>query len=223
MTIAASFANNLYSPYYANVFNEHADHRGLPQNQYNAPQREMAVPQTEPTLDVLRDTPVRYIGFTNEVTEATKSVVVPKFPIWNKLGWAATLSYTAADIWHKGHLGYQSAKKEAQDNPQTSRYFIAANTISESLKAGLFQGVATDLAPIFVVIRPLEKIVHKLLEHLKAQGKHWVTQPVLRWVPVMAGLASIPFAPLVFDPLAEKCLEHGFNKVADPLLARLQT
>ena len=53
--------------------------------------------------DIFRDTPARYLGFSNEVTTATRSIpaVIKALPMWNSLGWAVALSYGMMDAWNK--------------------------------------------------------------------------------------------------------------------------
>lgn len=155
--------------------------------------------------DVFRETPVRYLGFTNEVTTATHTVrtIARAVPFWNKLGWGVSLGYGFLDAFNKGKLAQENAQNEGASMEHAARHKKAA--IFETL---LFHTMASWVLPVAFIMgthKAAEKLVHKAN---MAKGT--------KAIPVLAGLAVIPLITKVLDPLAEKFL----HQYVEPILER---
>ena len=130
---------------------------------------------TEP--DIFRDTPARYLGFSNEVTTATRSIpaVIKALPMWNSLGWAVALSYGMMDAWNKSMDSQRKYLERGEPSDVAKLKGLAK--FSEGL---VFHVMASWVGPILAI----EKIKHTAEAMLTRAGK----KPGM-W-PALAALAG---------------------------------
>lgn len=156
--------------------------------------------------DLLRDTPVRLLGYANEVGEGFRPVaprlVLPTYVV--------ALGYVLADTAHK----YSLAASTGEVGPQGVSPALAA---ADTLVWQLFASVAVPGLIINRAVWFAQQGVERsggLPEGLPL--RRLLQQPsVRRWLPTVAGLALIPF---IVEPV-DKCEWKDLR----PLLARNHT
>ncbi|KAI8805633.1 mitochondrial 18 KDa protein-domain-containing protein [Cladochytrium replicatum] len=179
-------------------------------------------------VDPLQDSPARYLAYvgrftrvlarlprimayTSEVGEAFRPVV-PKPIVTTAYGisWA----YIFADVIIGAHNSY-----ERGDRPGIIMRVIAERSV--------FQSVASMLLPAFAVHQTVHRVDHEFTRRIKLADaakeaksgavvpkKLWVPTPAIaRWGPTSAGLALIPFLPVMFDHPVEWLVEKSFDIV----------
>ena len=145
--------------------------------------------------DVFRDTLARYLGFSNEVTHATRAIqtILRFIPFWNKLGWGISLGYGALDARHKAGIAEKSAKADGL-SPEAVKH--KKNVAMD--KTVVFHILASWVTPI-AILETIEKVSEKALNAMKVtKGAHAIA--------IGLKLAAIPFMTKVLDPLVENFL-----------------
>uniref|UniRef100_A0A069DNA2 Mitochondrial fission process protein 1 n=1 Tax=Panstrongylus megistus TaxID=65343 RepID=A0A069DNA2_9HEMI len=142
--------------------------------------------------DIYRDTPIRYLGYSNEVGESFRSVMDVK---WVWLSYGVASAYVLADTISKS-----SAAR---------RHSIEAKNIN-ALKTGidvlLWQGFASVAIPGFVINRICAGTNYILKRTPMKRNR--------KWLVVGAGLSAIPF---IIKPI-DHFVDYAMNKTIRPLL-----
>ena len=159
---------------------------------YTLPAHTLAHPSPH-TKDIFLQRPLRYMGFTNEVTTATRSVpfIVKHLPLWNPLGWIIAVGSGLS------HAYYRAVNKKV-DNHNASPAEARKKSQIAALKTIGFHSLATWFGPI-AILEGEKKITEKIL--------HKLGKPVRNW-PAVVGIASIPLITKTLDPLIEKPTNH---------------
>ncbi|GBG29966.1 Mitochondrial fission process protein 1 [Hondaea fermentalgiana] len=132
--------------------------------------------------DVFRDTPLRLAGYANEVGEAFR----PIFPRWVLPSYCAAFGYVFADTADKGlKLGT----------------FAAADTL-------VWQTFASVLLPGMIINRVVWAASHAYSSPALVSR---VSPSVLRFAPVMTGLAAIPFIVEPIDNFVHAAMDKTFR------------
>ncbi|XP_063987974.1 mitochondrial fission process protein 1 [Diachasmimorpha longicaudata] len=138
-------------------------------------------------IDVYRDTSLRYLGYTNEVGEAFRSLI-PKSIVW--LSYAIASGYVLADTIHKGSREYS---KESGEGKNKRVLLSATDTlIWQSFASVIIPGLVINriCAGVRFLQRPATSIVMK---------SPWLTTAV--------GLASIPLIIRPIDRAVEDAMD----------------
>jgi fission process protein 1 len=155
--------------------------------------------------DVFRDTLLRYAGYANEFTEAGVASGNQLAKILNPFGWITVFTYGIADALNKSFNKQREIIKGSGNEKEAKAE--AVSTLVENL---IFHGIATWYGPVYTVIKPIAKLTEKIMSNqFKRDPRFW---------PSVAGLATIPFVPKVFDPITEKLMEATYQPVADKLV-----
>ncbi|OQR91078.1 hypothetical protein THRCLA_22490 [Thraustotheca clavata] len=127
--------------------------------------------------DILRDGPLRYLGYANELGESFR----PIFPRLVVPSYAVAGAYVLVDT-------YDKAMKAEKDAPPTLKNVYMANAAADTL---LWQSMASVVIPGFTINRvvALSKVV------VDNAIKNPVAQ---RWLPTFLGLGAIP---LIIHPI----------------------
>lgn len=135
------------------------------------------VEKEDKKADLFRDTPVRYLGYANEVGEAFRSLV----PGWTVgLSYAIASGYVLADTAHKSRETSRGQDWRSGEERRAAVGRRAMDTL-------VWQGLASVAVPGFTINR-LCKVTAWLL---RRQGK---LPPALQgWATTAVGLAAIPF------------------------------
>lgn len=204
------------------VRSDRADHsRVLPQiEQTNLPKetkdklKEIA---ERVKFDVLRDTPIRYLGYSNELVEAWEdvlnSLLGKRLGRWIYKGaWKIADLYLAVDIIDKGRKAYELAEGQ----PESVRI---QNCLIEAGGAGLFQFFANYLIPP-LIIRYLRKGTNLLMSKgllSKLIPKNKLTTI---WLPAAVATAITPFIARPLDRIVDKTLEMTYWPVVNHMFQR---
>ncbi|XP_058805272.1 mitochondrial fission process protein 1-like isoform X1 [Phymastichus coffea] len=146
----------------------------------------------QPEIDIFRDTYIRYLGYTNEVGEAFRSIV-PKSVVWSS--YVAACGYVFADTIHKGIHVYN------EDNSSNKIKQLLLST-SDTL---LWQGFASVIIPGITINRLCATV--RYIQ--KKSNKAMLRSP---WISTMIGLASIPLIIHPIDLLVENSMNRTYRK-----------
>ena len=145
--------------------------------------------------DIWRDTPVRLLGYANEVGESFR----PIFPKFLVPSYALAIGYTFCDCADKGKKAYK-----AENNK------ITQLVIASSIDALVWQLLASVAIPGFMINR----IVHlseKQINKRYASGAKIRGLPV-KYVPIFLGLSTIPFIVEPIDHFTTVMMNHTLRK-----------
>jgi len=159
---------------------------------------EFETPEGE--IDIYRDSPLRYLGYANEVGEAFRPLV-PVEAVY--VSYFLAISYILADTVDKGKQG-----AEGEPGGAVRGTLGALDTFS-------WQMLASVLFPSFIINR-----VVCLLASLGDTGS---LPDVLSagWIPTAVGLALIPLIILPLDTLAHFVLNQSFRRASATLRSDL--
>jgi len=163
-----------------------------------------------PAKDLWRDTPLRYLGYTNECGEAF-AVYLPPFGV--PATYAVAAAYVLADTVDKTLRAYHLGGV-LQVGP---RMRVAAATCVETLSWQLCASVFWPGSLIRVVVASASLAVaaaHPLLAEAR------VPSEIERALPTLVGLAAIPFVVAPIDEAVSVLMERS---VAPAVHGKLQT
>jgi len=151
-------------------------------------------PGGEPgSVDIYRDTPLRYMGYANECGEAFRPLIDVSIVYITYVG---AITYILADTVDKGRKG-GSVEKE----PLLRGVFSATDTF-------LWQMLASVIYPSFCINRLVLLLVS--LQALPSCPEVLAAD----WLPTAAGLISIPLLITPLDALAHQTLNLSFRRVS---------
>lgn len=152
---------------------------------------EFETPEGE--IDIYRDSPLRFLGYANEVGEAFRPLVPVELVYFS---YFAAISYILADTVDKGRQGAK--------NGVVSGVLGAVDTFS-------WQMLASVLFPSF--------IINRFVCFLASANAAGITPEMLQldWLPTAAGLITIPLVIVPLDILAHFSMNGSFRKAARSL------
>jgi|EP00945_MAST-04E_sp_MAST-4E-sp1_P003441 fission process protein 1 len=140
-------------------------------------------------VDLYRDTPVRYLGYANELGEAFRPIV-PKLLVPS---YCVSFGYVFADTIDKAKKANNSGKSSGEVTK------AAADTL-------LWQSFASVIIPGFVI--------HKVVDAVKWTGEKAKFSPALRrWAPTAIGLSAIPFIIHPIDHFVDYAMDNTVRKM----------
>ena len=163
-------------------------------------------------VDIFRDTPIRYLGYANEIGESFRY----QFPKLVLPSYIVSFGYCFADATTKGYATYQSASKARSSSSTTSESNTTnSRTNSPTLKAII---TTTDtliwqcLASVMIPGATINTIVKASRFAIQ---KSPVVVPVVaaKWIPTTLGLGSIP---IIIHPI-----DHGVDYLLDNTLRKV--
>ncbi|CAI4233277.1 unnamed protein product [Auanema sp. JU1783] len=143
------------------------------------------------SIDIYRDTPIRYLGYANEVGEAFRSMI-PSVAV--KATYVVALGYACADALDKSRKVHKQEWNSAEE--RRKRVTIAA------ADTFLWQALASVAIPGFTINR----ICH-FSNALLSKASSLPT-PIRKWVVTGIGLGTIPF---IVHPI-DSVVEIGMNE-----------
>ncbi|KAJ8670294.1 hypothetical protein QAD02_001553 [Eretmocerus hayati] len=146
----------------------------------------------QPQVDIFRDTPVRYLGYANEVGEAFRSIVSKSIV---HSSYVVACGYVLADTAHKGVQVYQA---DSSVNKSKNLALSTADTL-------LWQGFASVIIPGFTINRLCASIRYLQEKSFKSSFRS-------PWVATIIGLASIPFIIHPIDNLVEYSMNTTYRQ-----------
>ncbi|GMT32222.1 hypothetical protein PFISCL1PPCAC_23519, partial [Pristionchus fissidentatus] len=147
-------------------------------------------------IDIYRDTPIRFLGYSNEVGEAFRSIV-PVSVV--RATYVAAFAYVCADALDKSRKAHK--KEWPTCNDRSKAVAVAAGDTF------LWQTLASVVIPGFTINR---------LCHFTAVLLNKTTRlpaPVRRWSTTLIGLGAIP---LIVRPI-DAAVEMGMDGWVRPL------
>ena len=164
--------------------------------------------------DIFRHTPVRYLGYANEIGEAFRYHIKLRTLVF---AYVLSTGYIVGDTLDKGIKSYKKITLKNKENNintlKNDNLNIQDNndkiqTKNDSplyhvIKSGGFclcwQILATELVPAFIVFQVV-KITKKLIGTNRSPF-------IIKWVPTLAGLCLIPTFPHTVDPLIDNLFD----------------
>ncbi|KAF7994966.1 hypothetical protein HCN44_004438 [Aphidius gifuensis] len=144
--------------------------------------------------DIFRDGPLRYLGYTNEVGEAFRSLI-PKSLVWTS--YVIASGYVISDTIHKGQKEYQKQKND-NENKISNVLLSTADTL-------LWQSFASVIVPGITINR-----ICATVQYLQKYSKK--TAMKSRWLSTAIGLISIPLIIRPIDRGADQAMNATFRK-----------
>lgn len=152
------------------------------------------------SYDVFRDSPLRYLGYANEVGESFRY----QFPSLVTPSYVLAFGYCAADSVSKGYDVYSSSNT----NPTTTRLH---DTVRATLDTLVWQSLASVMIPgatINLLVKATRAAVRR--SPLLLPGL------VQEWLPTATGLASIPLIIHPIDHSVDYFMDHTFRILWPP-------
>ncbi|EFO82464.1 CRE-MTP-18 protein [Caenorhabditis remanei] len=146
--------------------------------------------------DIFRHTPVRFLGYANEVGEAFRSLVKP---VVVKFSYVVAFGYVAADSIDKGFI--ESQKTHVNTTEKTKKVAIA------TVDTVLWQTFASVLIPGFTINR------FCFSTNMLLQKSTKLPTTVRKWTVTTLGLATIPFIVHPIDTFVEETMNKTARKV----------
>lgn len=147
------------------------------------------------TVDIYRDTWVRFLGYANEVGEAFRALV-PVSVVWGS--YAVATAYVTADAVDKG----KKAALAHGDNPgRTTRVAVAV------VDTFVWQALASVIIPGFTINRVCAASLYMLGKTTK-----WPLS-VRKWTTTAVGLSTIPFIITPIDRSVDFLLDSSLRKI----------
>ncbi|XP_048755669.2 mitochondrial fission process protein 1-like [Ostrea edulis] len=146
-------------------------------------------------VDFFRDTPIRYLGYSNEVGEAFRAQVPVR---WVHLSYVAASGYVVADAVHKG---WEASQKSWED--ESKRRSRVGWAVLDTL---IWQGLASVAIPGFTINR-----ICKFSGILLKKSTSW-PGPTRKWTTTAVGLLSIPFIIKPIDKSVDYLMENTLRK-----------
>lgn len=120
--------------------------------------------------DIWRDTPVRLLGYANEIGESFRFI----YPGLVGPSYMLATGYCFCDVIDKAHKSYKR-------NDPTKQI------LTNSFDAAVWQILASVTFPGFVINRTVHASTYVLTNLTKS------SPAAIKWVPVMIGICTIPF------------------------------
>ncbi|KAH3870792.1 mitochondrial fission process protein 1-like [Dreissena polymorpha] len=145
--------------------------------------------------DPLREPPIRYLGYANEIGESFRSQIHVNYV---RATYGLATAYVIADAIHRGG---QAAKKPwpSQDVRQTKILWEVFDTL-------VWQGLASVIIPGFTINRICACSNFVLTKTLRMPAH------VRKWTVTLIGLSSIPFIISPIDNAVDHFMEATFRK-----------
>eukprot|EP00096_Caligus_rogercresseyi_P003854 TRINITY_DN1761_c0_g1_i1.p2 TRINITY_DN1761_c0_g1~~TRINITY_DN1761_c0_g1_i1.p2 ORF type:complete len:165 (+),score=32.34 TRINITY_DN1761_c0_g1_i1:190-684(+) len=147
-------------------------------------------------VDIYRDTPVRLLGYANEVGEAFRALVHVR---WVKLSYGISSAYVLADTFDKSSK--MNTALPSDDPSRTKKIAVAA---TDTL---LWQALASVIVPGFTINRICAFSLiglGKALPHVAVGTRKWAT--------TFIGLGTIPFIVHPIDTIVHYAMDMSTRK-----------
>lgn len=149
----------------------------------------------EKKVDIFRDTPIRYLGYANEVGESFRALVHVN---WVRFSYVVSSSYVCADAASKGR---EMSQREWPDE-KTKRNKVTYAVIDTMI----WQGLASVAIPGFTINRIC------FLSNILLQKTTSLPAVTRKWTVTAIGLAAIPFIIKPIDHSVDWFMENTLRK-----------
>ncbi|CAH1963524.1 unnamed protein product [Acanthoscelides obtectus] len=147
-------------------------------------------------LDLYRETPVRYLGYANEVGEAFRSIIGAK---WVNFTYFVATLYVLADTADKSAKSFKQTNKNETNHIKKVLY-----TTTDTL---VWQLLASVIIPGFTINRLCyaSNILLKNSRKLPHEARKWMVTGI--------GLTAIPFIIKPIDEFVDYALDESIRKL----------
>lgn len=145
--------------------------------------------------DLFRDTPLRYLGYANEVGEAFRALL-PARAVWFTYGVAC--AYVGCDAADKSFSEFNKASSGSGDDEERRR---RRRSLSAACDALVWQSLATVIVPGLTINRLC------WLSRLMLYKAFRLPYNSSKYISVAVGLAAIPFIVKPIDNAVDHCLD----------------
>ncbi|XP_003696813.1 mitochondrial fission process protein 1 [Apis florea] len=142
-------------------------------------------------INIYRDTPIRYLGYANEIGEAFRPII-PHSIVW--FSYTIASGYVLADTINSGFNTYS--------NTVTTKSKNVLLSMTDTL---LWQSLASVIIPGYTINRVCAAVQF-------IQKKNNNTYLKSRWIPTLIGLATIPVIIHPIDNLVEEIMNITYRK-----------
>lgn len=171
-------------------------------------------PAGKDDYNILRDTPLRYLGYCNEVGESFR-YQLPRFVLPS---YVISFGYCCADAVQAGYKVWSSTAASSSSTAATAE-FSTWQRQQESLRATvdtiLWQTTASVMVPGFT-INCVVKATRWMVRRPAIQAALPVV--VFSWLPTAAGLGSIPLIVHPIDHMTDVLLDETLRKAWKPAI-----
>uniref|UniRef100_A0A914DI22 Mitochondrial fission process protein 1 n=1 Tax=Acrobeloides nanus TaxID=290746 RepID=A0A914DI22_9BILA len=147
-------------------------------------------------IDVYRDTPIRLLGYANEVGEAFRSMVHVNVV---RFSYLVAFGYVCADTFDKSQKAYNL---EWKNNEERRKQVII--TMGDTL---CWQSFASVIIPGFTINR-LCALTAAILKKTTS-----LPSPILKTTTTLVGLSAIPFIVKPIDAFVELSMDQSLRKL----------
>uniref|UniRef100_A0A336M407 Mitochondrial fission process protein 1 n=1 Tax=Culicoides sonorensis TaxID=179676 RepID=A0A336M407_CULSO len=154
----------------------------------------MSFPNKNENVDIYRDTLLRYLGYSNEVGEAFRSLVKKQVV---HASYAVAIGYVLCDTADKAKQKYKLP--EALGGGARGALIASGDTL-------IWQMLASVMIPGFTINR-ICWATKKLLTMTEARKLGWI-----KFVPTLIGLASIPLIIHPIDRGVDELMDKTYRK-----------
>mmetsp|Transcript_37849 Transcript_37849/g.91791 ORF Transcript_37849/g.91791 Transcript_37849/m.91791 type:complete len:177 (-) Transcript_37849:2557-3087(-) len=152
------------------------------------------------SYDIFRDSPLRYLGYANEIGESFRyqfpRLVVPSYVV--------AFSYCFADAGTSGYDIYQAGIQRGSTTAKVDSLVATADTL-------IWQSLASVTIPGATI-----NMVVKASRFAVARSPVALSAIVSKWIPTAAGLGSIPFIIKPIDHAVDVLMDTTFRKIQWP-------
>lgn len=184
------------------------------------------VHKDEQSYDIFRDSPLRYLGYANEVGESFRY----QYPKFVTPSYILAFGYCFADAMTSGYETYhqqqqpqqkqQKTKKKENDDVvvSTSPLFDATIATADTL---IWQSLASVTIPGFtinMIVRACRFVVQQQQQSSSSLSQKITRSPmmtatVMKWFPTCVGLASIPLIIHPIDRMVDYLMDSTFRQI----------
>eukprot|EP00980_Cylindrotheca_fusiformis_P006631 scaffold1390_cov138-Cylindrotheca_fusiformis.AAC.34 len=147
--------------------------------------------------DIFRDSPLRYLGYSNEVGEAFR-YQVPKFVIPSYI---VAFGYCTADAVTSGYDAYNKATDMGSSTATSDSLVSAVDTM-------LWQSLASVTIPGATI-----NLIVKASRFAVARSPAALPGLVSTWLPTVTGLGSVPLIISPIDRAVDLFMDSTFRKI----------
>jgi fission process protein 1 len=154
-------------------------------------------PKTEENYDIFRDSPLRYLGYANEVGESFR-YQIPKLVIPS---YAVAFAYCTADAVTSGYDMYGKATKMGSPTAKSDSLVSAVDTL-------IWQSLASVTIPGATI-----NMVVKASRFAVTRSPVVLTGALTKWLPTVTGLASVPLIISPIDHAVDFFMDSTFRTI----------
>ena len=158
-----------------------------------------------PEYNVFRDTPIRYLGYCNEVGESFRY----QFPRFVTPSYVISFGYCFADAAQAGWRVWS----DDDDNNKVPPAWRSSEALRATVDTVLWQSTASVMVPGFT-INCIVKATRWMVRRPAVSAA--LPAMVFQWLPTAAGLGSIPFIVHPIDQMTDILLDETLRKVWKP-------